>query len=50
MNELAKNDYWHALYRRTGKLIENVPEAELNAELAANDSKKPFVIWAILKK
>lgn len=46
----AKVNHWHALYRRTSKLIENVPETELNAELAANDGKKPFVIWAILKK
>jgi len=46
----AKVNYWHSLYPRTSKLIQNVPEAELEAKLNKNDGKRPFVIWAILKK
>ncbi len=41
---------WHSLYDRTSTLMANVPEAELEAELANNDNQRPFVIWAILKK
>jgi len=41
---------WQAIYTRTSRLIAAVPEAELDAELAANNTEKPFVIWAILKK
>lgn len=46
----AKANYWHAIYNRTSRLIANIPEAEIDAELANNDAGKPFVIWAILKK
>lgn len=46
----AKSNNWHAIYNRTSRLIANVPETELDAELVNNDHKKPFVIWAILKK
>ena len=46
----AKVNYWHAIYNRTSRLIENVPETELDEGLINNDTNKPFVIWAILKK
>ena len=46
----AKAAYWHAIYNRTSRLIADISEAELETELATNDPKKPFVIWAILKK
>ncbi|MDO8487693.1 MAG: hypothetical protein Q7S31_00065 [bacterium] len=45
-----KANNWHAIYNRTSRLIAAVPEAELEAELADNNTGKPFVIWAILKK
>lgn len=45
-----KVSYWHAIYNRTSRLIADVPEVELDAQLNSNDEKKPFVIWAILKK
>jgi hypothetical protein len=46
----VKANYWHALYNRTNRLIDNVDAAELEAELNGNDGNHPFVIWAILKK
>jgi hypothetical protein len=46
----AKVNYWHAIYNRTSRLIENVSEVELDEGLNNNDVNKPFVIWAILKK
>ena len=46
----TKSNYWHSIYGRTRRLLAAVPKAKLDAELADNDNRKPFTIWAILKK
>ena len=45
-----KANNWHAIYNRTSRLLAAVPETELEDELNQNNTGKPFVIWAILKK
>jgi hypothetical protein len=46
----SKANWWHSIYNRTCHIWENVPRAEVEAELTKNEPKKPFVIWAILEK
>lgn len=41
---------WHAMYRRTSRLIQDVSNEELMQGINLNDVGQPFVIWSILKK